>query len=56
MTAEAINAARTYGAARMATREQKKDQLDKLIASRAIALDTVLATNNERDFTAYPRI
>lgn len=48
------NAARAYGAVRMATRERKKDHLDKLIASHAIALKIILVTNNERDFIAYP--
>lgn len=51
-----INAARAYGQVRMATRERKKDHLDKLIASHAIALNTVLVTNNERDFLAYPSL
>ncbi|MBB3137639.1 MULTISPECIES: type II toxin-antitoxin system VapC family toxin [Rhizobium] len=49
-----IAAARAYGPVRMATRDRKKDHLDKLIASHAIALDTVLVTNNTRDFLAYP--
>ncbi|WP_334473017.1 type II toxin-antitoxin system VapC family toxin [Arsenophonus sp. PmNCSU2021_1] len=49
-----VNAARAYGAVRMATRERKKDHLDKLIASHAIALNIILVTNNERDFIAYP--
>ncbi|OZI23041.1 VapC toxin family PIN domain ribonuclease [Bordetella genomosp. 9] len=48
------NAARTCGPVRMATRERKKDQLDKLIASHALALGTTLVTNNERDFQVYP--
>ncbi|WP_174889571.1 type II toxin-antitoxin system VapC family toxin [Candidatus Williamhamiltonella defendens] len=48
------NAARAYGAVRMATGERKKDHLDKLIASHAIALNIILVTNNERDFIAYP--
>lgn len=47
-------AGRAYGVVRMATREKKKDQLDKLIAAHSIALDTILVTNNERDFVAYP--
>lgn len=47
-------AARAYGPARYATRERKRDALDKLIAAHAIALDVVLVTNNEADFTAYP--
>jgi tRNA(fMet)-specific endonuclease VapC len=47
-------AASAYGPIREATRERKKDQLDKLIAAHAVSLDVVLVTNNERDFTAYP--
>ncbi|RKE34479.1 tRNA(fMet)-specific endonuclease VapC [Paraburkholderia sp. BL23I1N1] len=47
-------AASAYGPIREATRERKKDQPDKLIAAHAVALDVVLVTNNERDFTAYP--
>ncbi|MFK0333900.1 type II toxin-antitoxin system VapC family toxin [Rhizobium sp. NPDC090275] len=49
-----LAAARAYGPVRMATRERKRDHLDKLIASHAIALSTVLVTNNIRDFAAYP--
>jgi tRNA(fMet)-specific endonuclease VapC len=49
-----VNAARAYGPVRMATRDRKKDHLDKLIASHALSLSTVLVTNNVRDFTAYP--
>jgi tRNA(fMet)-specific endonuclease VapC len=48
------SAATAYGAIRAATRERKKDQLDKLIAAHAVALDVSLVTNNERDFVAYP--
>ena len=48
------DAARAYGPVRMATRDRKKDHLDKLIASHAIALNSVLVTNNVRDFVAYP--
>ncbi|MFP3584005.1 type II toxin-antitoxin system VapC family toxin [Paraburkholderia sp. SIMBA_055] len=47
-------AASAYGPIQEATRERKKDQLDKLIAAHAVSLDVVLVTNNERDFTAYP--
>ncbi len=47
-------AAGAYGPIREATRERKKDQLDKLIAAHAVALGVVLVTNNERDFAAYP--
>jgi tRNA(fMet)-specific endonuclease VapC len=49
-------AATAYGPIREATRERKKDQLDKLIAAHAVALDVTLVTNNERDFVAYPRL
>ncbi|WP_321881041.1 type II toxin-antitoxin system VapC family toxin [Paraburkholderia bannensis] len=47
-------AAVAYGPIRQATRERKKDHLDKLIAAHAVALETVLVTNNERDFQQYP--
>ncbi|MEM5440438.1 type II toxin-antitoxin system VapC family toxin [Paraburkholderia diazotrophica] len=46
-------AATAYGPVREATRERKKDALDKLIAAHAIALDVILVTNNERDFACY---
>jgi len=49
-----MTAARAYGPARYATRERKRDALDKLIAAHAIALDVALVTNNEADFAAYP--
>ncbi|MGI4982751.1 MAG: type II toxin-antitoxin system VapC family toxin [Janthinobacterium lividum] len=49
-------AATAYALVREATRERKKDALDKLIAAHAIALDVVLVTNNERDFVSYPGI
>lgn len=49
-------AAQAYGPIREATRERKKDHLDKLIAAHAVALDVVLVTNNERDFASYPGI
>jgi len=45
--------AKAYGAVRLATRERKSDQLDKLIAAHAISLNVVLVTNNTRDFAAY---
>ncbi|RKU01790.1 VapC toxin family PIN domain ribonuclease [Burkholderia sp. Nafp2/4-1b] len=47
-------AAQAYGPVREATRERKKDHLDKLIAAHAVSLDVVLVTNNERDFVGYP--
>ena len=50
------SAASAYGPIREATRERKKDQLDKLIAAHAVALDVTLVTNNERDFAAYPEL
>lgn len=47
-------AATAYGPVREATRDRKKDQLDKLIAANAVALNVTLVTNNERDFVVYP--
>ncbi|AGS26448.1 type II toxin-antitoxin system VapC family toxin [Rhizobium etli] len=47
------NAARAYGSVRFATRERKKDHLDKLIAAHALSIDAVLVTNNTRDFSVY---
>ena len=47
-------AATAYGPIREATRERKKNHLDKLIAAHAVALDVTLVTYNERDFAAYP--
>jgi tRNA(fMet)-specific endonuclease VapC len=49
-------AAVAYGLIREATRERKKDHLDKLIGAHAAALDVVLVTNNERDFANYPGV
>lgn len=49
-------AASAYGPIREATRERRKDHLDKLIAAHALALDVVLVTNNERDFAVYPGV
>ena len=43
-----------YGTIQLATREQKTDQLDKLIAAHAVSLGVVLVTNNEKDFARYP--
>ena len=51
-----VRAASAYGPIRKATREQKKDQLDKLIAAHAVALNVILVTNNERDFACYPGV
>ena len=43
-----------YGAVRWASRERRRDALDKLIAAHALALDVALVTNNPRDFASYP--
>lgn len=49
-----VDAAKAYGPIREATRERKRDQLDKLIAAHAVSLNVTLVTNNERDFEIYP--
>jgi tRNA(fMet)-specific endonuclease VapC len=49
-------AAEAYGPIREATRERKKDHLDKLIAGHAVALGVILVTNNERDLGSYPGV
>lgn len=51
-----VAAGDAYGPLRLATRESKKDHLDKLIASHAVALGLVLVTNNVRDFARYPGV
>lgn len=43
-----------YGPIRTATKDSKKDHLDKLIAAHAVALGVVLITNNQKDFVKYP--
>lgn len=43
-----------YGPVRLATRDSKRDHLDKLIASHAVSLGVTLVTNNVRDFAKYP--
>ncbi len=48
------DAGNAYGPIRLATRDRKSDQLDKLIAAHAVAAGVVLVTNNVRDFAAYP--
>ena len=45
-----------YGPIRLATRDSKKDHLDKLIAAHAVALNVVVVTNNTRDFAKYPGV
>lgn len=50
------SAAAAYGPIRLATRESKKDHLDKLLAAHAVALGVTLVTNNTRDFAKYPGV
>ncbi len=45
-----------YGPIRLATRDSKKDHLDKLIAAHAKALSVTLVTNNLKDFEKYPGV
>ncbi|MEY3747984.1 MAG: hypothetical protein RL194_1443 [Pseudomonadota bacterium] len=45
-----------YGQVRLATRDIKKDALDKLIAAHALSLNAILVTNNEKDFAKYPGV
>ena len=47
-------AAIAYGPIRLATRDSKKDHLDKLIAAHAVALGAIVVTNNTKDFSKYP--
>ena len=49
-------AALAYGPIRQATRENKKDALDKLIAAHASALGVTVVTNNMKDFARYPGV
>jgi tRNA(fMet)-specific endonuclease VapC len=49
-------AARAYGSVRVVSRDRKRDQLDKMIAAHAIALNVILVTNNQKDFTIYPTL
>jgi len=49
-------AAVAYGPIREATRERKKDHLDKLIAAHAVALDVAVVTNNTKDCASYPGV
>ena len=51
-----VLAGSTYGPIRLATRESKKDHLDKLIAAHAKALSVTLVTNNLKDFERYPGV
>lgn len=49
-------ASKAYGPIRLATRDSKKDHLDKLIAAHAVALGVTLVTNNLKDFARYPGV
>ncbi len=50
------DAALAYAPIRLATRDSKKDHLDKLIAAHALALGVTVVTNNEKDFAKYPGV
>ena len=45
-----------YGPIRMATRDNKKDHLGKLIAAHALSLNVTVVTNNVKDFAKYPGV
>lgn len=45
-----------YGPIRFATRDSKKDAMDKLIAAHAAALNLTIVTNNGKDFAKYPGV
>lgn len=45
-----------YGPIRLATRDSKKDHLDKLIAAHALSLNVTVITNNVKDFAKYPGV
>ncbi|MCV2217121.1 type II toxin-antitoxin system VapC family toxin [Thauera sp. Sel9] len=44
------------GPIRFATRESRKDQLDKLIAAHAASLGMAIVTNKVKDFSKYPGV
>ncbi|MEJ7138360.1 type II toxin-antitoxin system VapC family toxin [Amphibiibacter pelophylacis] len=47
-------ASMAYGPIRLATRDSRKDALDKFVAAHAVALGVTLVTNKLRDFARYP--
>lgn len=49
-------AAVKYGPICFSNRDGKRDALDKLIATHAVALNVTLVTNNETDFSGYPNL
>lgn len=50
------SAGAAYGPVRLATRDSRKDHLDKLIAAHAASLNVTLVTNNLKDFARYPGV
>ena len=45
-----------YGPILMATRDNKQDHLDKLIAAHALSLNVILVAHNLKDFARYPGV
>lgn len=45
-----------YGPIRQATRENKKDAIDNLIAAHAVALGVTVVTNNMKNYARYPGV
>jgi tRNA(fMet)-specific endonuclease VapC len=56
LAAFGTEAAASDGLIRRATRDSKKDHLDKLIAAHAAFLGSVLVANNVKDFAKYPGV
>ncbi|MBK5965819.1 VapC toxin family PIN domain ribonuclease [Thiocystis minor] len=52
----AASAGRAYASIRLATRDSRKDALDKLIAAHARSLNVTLVTNKTQDFARYPGV
>lgn len=51
-----VPAGAAYGPIRLATRDIKKDHLDKMIAAHAVSLGVTVVTNNLKDFARYPGV
>jgi hypothetical protein len=49
-----VPAGLAYGPIRLATRDSKKDHLDKLIAAHAVSLGVTVVTNNTRTLPGIP--